>query len=200
VTQTLASTFAAGVIGADGHLQSVPDQRDGHDASEHMVGVLRDDRPLFVRDLQPDDLPAARVVNLALSARSSYLRYFGTFSCASSGEIHRIVAASPNRISLLGLIAGVPVALAELDAIGEPAGCEMALSVSDAYQGLGIGTLLLAELAHRAALRGVSRLRADVLHNNAAMLALLRHSGLPMTLTLARDVDQAMLSVTPDRG
>jgi GNAT superfamily N-acetyltransferase len=163
-----------------------------------LVGELTDGRSLYVRELRADDMMAARHVNLGLSPRSSYLRYFGTFACAGDGEIRRILQISADRISLVGEVAGEPVALAEADGVGASDGCELALSVIDSYQGRGIGTLLMAELVRRVRGRGVMRMRADVLHDNRVMLELLRRSGLPVTLTLARDVDRAMVSLPSD--
>ena len=49
---------------------------------------------------------------------------------------------------------------------------ELAVTVSDAWQGQGIGRLLLQRLACRAASEGVTRLHGDVLPTNQAMLRL----------------------------
>jgi GNAT superfamily N-acetyltransferase len=158
------------------------------------LGLLRDGRTLQVRDLGPQDYEAAREVNAGLSDRSSYLRYFGHLERCGDGEIRRILADTPNRISLLGLIDMRPVALAEADGLTAAAGCEIALAVDDDLQGQGIGTLLLAELVRRAANRGALRLRADVLHDNRMMLEVIQHSGMPLSLTSARDADHIIMT------
>jgi RimJ/RimL family protein N-acetyltransferase len=50
-----------------------------------------------------------------------------------------------------------------------PGEAEIAFVVIDAYQGQGIGTILLRDLAHIARNAGVQKLSADVLPENAAM-------------------------------
>lgn len=54
---------------------------------------------------------------------------------------------------------------------------EIAFTVGDAYQGRGIGTLLMAALAIVARLDGVERFTARVLSENAPMRAILEHHG-----------------------
>ncbi len=54
----------------------------------------------------------------------------------------------------------------------DPASAEIALTVADAYQGRGIGTLLLGALAIAARVDGIERFHAMVLSDNAAMRAL----------------------------
>jgi GNAT superfamily N-acetyltransferase len=53
--------------------------------------------------------------------------------------------------------------------ITAPGEAEIAFVVIDAYQGQGIGTLLLRHLAHIARSAGVKELSADVLPENAPM-------------------------------
>jgi RimJ/RimL family protein N-acetyltransferase len=55
---------------------------------------------------------------------------------------------------------------------GDPASAEVALTVADAYQGRGIGTLLLGALAVAARVDGVKRFHARVLADNPPARAL----------------------------
>jgi protein lysine acetyltransferase len=57
---------------------------------------------------------------------------------------------------------------------------EVAFAVIDAYQGRGLGTLLLGALAVAARENGVTRFRARLLSDNAAMRAVLRRAGARM--------------------
>ena len=54
---------------------------------------------------------------------------------------------------------------------------ELALTVADGYQGVGLGHLLLEALVQRAREDGLKRLRAIVLLDNKPMLRLLQHYG-----------------------
>jgi GNAT superfamily N-acetyltransferase len=64
---------------------------------------------------------------------------------------------------------------------------EVAFTVDDDWQGRGIAGRLLQHLARIARSHAVVQFEADVLRENAAMLAVFRHSGFPMT---TRDGDE----------
>ncbi|MEO8485852.1 MAG: GNAT family N-acetyltransferase [Betaproteobacteria bacterium] len=57
---------------------------------------------------------------------------------------------------------------------GEPRTAEMALLVVDDFQHVGLGRRMLARLSQAARARGIERLTGIVMHENDAMLALLR--------------------------
>jgi acetyltransferase len=59
----------------------------------------------------------------------------------------------------------------------EPAVCEFAIAITDAWQGLGLGGLLLARLEEQAARIGVRRMTAETLAVNRAMQRLGRRAG-----------------------
>ena len=66
-----------------------------------------------------------------------------------------------------------------------PGQAEVAFAVIDAYQGQGIGSMLLRHLAAMAQAAGVKELIAEVLPENAPMLKVFERSGFPMTVTRA---------------
>src|SRR5207253_5030087 len=61
--------------------------------------------------------------------------------------------------------------------VTEPGTAEFALAVADAWQGQGIGRLLLSRLERRAAAEGVSRLFGEVLPENKPMQRLAESLG-----------------------
>jgi GNAT superfamily N-acetyltransferase len=65
--------------------------------------------------------------------------------------------------------------------VGEPGEAEVAFMVVDDYQGLGIGAALMAHLAAIAHAAGIRELIADVLSDNAPMLAVFKKSGFPLS-------------------
>ena len=64
----------------------------------------------------------------------------------------------------------------------EPRKAELALAVADAYQGRGLGTILLGQLGEAAAAAGIEVMEAIVKPENHHMLKLLRESGFPMSV------------------
>jgi GNAT superfamily N-acetyltransferase len=61
----------------------------------------------------------------------------------------------------------------------DPSEAEIAAEVIDGYQGKGIGSCLLHELARLARPRGITHFSATVLAENTAALGLVRNSGWP---------------------
>jgi RimJ/RimL family protein N-acetyltransferase len=61
----------------------------------------------------------------------------------------------------------------------EPDGhrCEIALSIADAWQGRGLGTVVLRDLEARARRLGARCLVGEILRSNAAMKGLARKAG-----------------------
>jgi GNAT superfamily N-acetyltransferase len=70
---------------------------------------------------------------------------------------------------------------------------EVAFVVADGYAGRGIGGRLLDHLTLIARENGMAKFEADVLEDNAAMLAVFRDSGLPMTTTYADGIAHVTL-------
>jgi L-amino acid N-acyltransferase YncA len=64
--------------------------------------------------------------------------------------------------------------------VGQSGQAEVAFRVIDDFQGLGIGIALMTHLAAIARAAGVRELVADVLSDNAPMLAVFKNSGLPV--------------------
>src|SRR5450759_2328479 len=62
-----------------------------------------------------------------------------------------------------------------------PRKAELALAVADSYQGLGLGTILLGQLAEAACGAGIDVLEAMVKPENHRMLSVLRESGFPVS-------------------
>lgn len=134
--------------------------------------VTPNDRPLVVEGLQ------------RLSATSSWRRFHTVRRRLSERELFDLTNLDdPSRFALGasarlpdGRVEGVGIArYVRLD--GAPATAEIAVTVIDEYQGLGIGALLLRRLASEASRQDVRRLSGIVMHENVPMLRLLeRHA------------------------
>ena len=142
---------------------------------------LRDGRPVKIRALRPDD----RADMLAAIGRTSMQSLQRRFFVPKKGFSEREMAF------FLDIDFESHVALvAQIDEDGHPiiAGggrfvvvqsgqAEIAFVVVDAYQGQGIGTILMHHLAVLARDAGLKELVAEVLPENSAMLKLFQKFG-----------------------
>ena len=119
-----------------------------------------------------------------LSPESSRRRFFTPRFRLSDTELDRLTnldgvnryAIGATAVGADGGVEGLGVARYAREA-DEPRAAEAAVVVVDAYQGLGLGKLLLRRLAAAALARGIDRLRGIVLRDNDPMIGLLtRHA------------------------
>ena len=143
--------------------------------------VLRDGSTLTIRPVRVEDAPELGRFFADLSLESRVFRFFAAVVNADS-SVQRMV--NVDYTSSYGLVA---LAGAQAHIVGhamyvqtEPRKAELALAVADAYQGRGLGTILLGQLAEAAAAAGFDVLDAVVRPENHNMLQMLRESGFPV--------------------
>jgi len=143
--------------------------------------VLRDGSTLNVRPIRRDDEQALSRFFASLSLESRVFRFFAAVANAD-GSVKRMVDVDYRRryglVALAG--AGQEIVGHAMYAGLEPDKAELALAVADAYQGRGLGTILLGQLAEAAAGAGIQVLEAVVRPANHRMLDVLRESGFPI--------------------
>jgi acetate---CoA ligase (ADP-forming) len=144
--------------------------------------VLRDGSTVHVRPVRREDKPAIRTFLDGLSEDSIGFRFFGQPNLdwvanwavdvdyadrfalvAESGTPRQIVAHS---------------GYARID----HRSAEVAFLVADRWQGKGISTVMLAQLAEVAEAHGISTFTAEVLPDNHRMIEVFRESGFPVQL------------------
>ena len=138
---------------------------------------LADGRAVVVRLAGPTDVPAIAKLYRDLSAESFARRFHG--GRAAPSRLARLASIGSGTVCLVAAPSADPVQLAA-EARYIPLGsgtAELALTVSDDYQGAGLGHRLLQALMARAREGGLERLRAIVLLDNAPMLRLLQRYG-----------------------
>ena len=143
--------------------------------------VLRDGSTLTVRPIRPEDESMLARFYADLSLESRVFRFFSPVANAGStlsrmlevdySSRHGIVALAGTDHSVVGHAMYVAM---------NPGKAELALAVADAYQGRGLGTILLGQLAETASEAGIQVLEAVVLPENHRMLEVLRQSGFPI--------------------
>ncbi len=137
-----------------------------------------DGRELMVRALQPGEAHTVADLFARLSPQSRYWRFFGTKHALSVDDLRRLTAVDPDTHLALAVVAsdGRPATLAIArcvrDSPTDPC-AEVSLAVADAYQGRGLGRLLLAHLVLAAQERGITRLSLLLMPDNTRMRTLL---------------------------
>jgi ribosomal protein S18 acetylase RimI-like enzyme len=152
------------------------------EAAEYSVREhLRDDRPIAIRALRPDD----RAGMLAAIGRTSMQSLQRRFFVPKKGFSEQEMAFFLNIDfeSHVAIVAEVEEDERPVIAGGgryivvQPGQAEIAFVVVDAYQGQGIGTILMRHLAVLARNAGPKELIAEVLPENTAMLKLFKKFG-----------------------
>ena len=143
--------------------------------------VLRDGSTVGVRPIRPEDEAKLALFFSRLSLESRVFRFFAAVANADASVKRMVDVDYATRYGIVA-VSGVDheiVGHAMYVAIGRTK-AELALAVADAYQGRGLGTILLGQLAEAAAGAGIQVLEAVVRPENHRMLEVLRESGFPV--------------------
>ena len=149
---------------------------------------LRNGTRVIIRAVRPDD--RERIVKAfgELERDSVYTRFFSYKNELTAADLSRLDTMDfVHEVMLLATIGsagdqrviGSAIYIEQDSADGKRA-AEVAFTVEEDYQGLGIAGRLLAHLLAIARESGIERFEADVLPGNAPMLAVFSRSGLPM--------------------
>ncbi len=141
---------------------------------------LRDGSRVWVRPIRADDRDRIVQGLSWMSDRSRYLRFHTSMTRLTSSQLDYLVDVDHHDHEALVAIdpdaQGQPgVAVARYIRLrDEPGVAEAAITVVDAYQGLGIGTALIGLLERLAHERGIATFRNYVLAENETMLEIFR--------------------------
>jgi acetyl coenzyme A synthetase (ADP forming)-like protein len=146
--------------------------------------VLRDGSTIRIRAMQPADEAGLCTLLNSLSEDSRWLRFYCLQnSTGLAAEAHR----EANLDHAFGLVACSGddhrvVGHAFYGAIDDLR-AEVAFTIANEFQGRGLGTILLGQLAQVAAANGIEVFEADVVAANHAMLHVFRASGFPIEVS-----------------
>jgi acetyltransferase len=134
---------------------------------------------LTVRALEPEHADLEVRFGLALSPQSRYERFLGGGVKLTPELLARLVNVDFSRdAALIATVAfggsETPVGVGRYARTDGGDTAEVAVTIADAWQGCGLGRLLLDRVVDAARRNGVRRLTGDVLAANARMLALAR--------------------------
>ena len=152
------------------------------EAAEYSVREhLRDDRPITIRALRPDDRAGMLAAIGRTSMQSLQRRFFVPKKGFSEREMAFFLDIDfESHVAIVAEIAedGHPVICGGgRYIVVQPGQAEVAFVVVDAYQGQGIGTILMRHLAALARDADLKELVAEVLPENTAMLKLFKKFG-----------------------
>lgn len=146
-----------------------------------------------IRAIRPDDKTRLKEAFEKLEPNSVYTRFFGYKKELTDTELQ--TATSVDFKSTVALVATIGSGEGEIiiagaryvtDISGTTA--EVAFTVEEDYQGLGLASLLLKELYDIARANGVTSFEAEVLSTNTSMLHVFQKSGLPVRTNLSGGV------------
>ena len=141
--------------------------------------LLATGRAVHMRPSRVADIEGMRAFYDRLSDRAVYLRFFGLRPAMSDGDLHPSGGQDiGHRVVLVAVDDADIVGIGEYDRIPGRSEAEVAFAVADGHQGEGIGTVLLEDLALIARASGLSRLVAETMAGNHAMLAVFADVGL----------------------
>jgi RimJ/RimL family protein N-acetyltransferase len=150
-------------------------------AAYSAVETLRDGRSVTIRALKPEDRSAMLSAVGRVSAQSLYRRFFGPKRRFTEKETdffvnvdfvkHVALVASLDESGRTTIVGGGRYI------VTQPETAELAFAIVDEYQGQRVGTALLRHLVLIARASGLRQLVAEVLPENAPMLALFRKFG-----------------------
>lgn len=143
--------------------------------------VLRDGSTVRIRVMRPSDEPGLCALLTSLSEESRWLRFYcRQNSSALAAEAHReanldqsfgLIACSGKEERVVGHAFYANVAEQR---------AEVAFTIANDFQGRGLGSILLGQLAQVASANGIEIFEAEVVAANHAMLHVFRASGFPI--------------------
>ena len=165
-------------------LDALPDGPPSH--RWHVLG----DEVVTVRPARPDDADSIGAYIRGLSFASRYRRFLGPVNELAPADLHRMTHgndAAPPALIVESGDGDARTVIGEARYAFDGIACEFALSVSDAWRGRGVGTLLMGIMEERAKVRGAHYLVGDVFRSNQPMLALAHKFGFAVTRPILDD-------------
>ena len=187
-------------------LQGGGEVASGGQSDRYKVSVLlRDGSSVYFRPIRRDDEDGMLALFYRFSPRTVYLRFHQVLKEMSRDDVRRFCTVDYD--SSFALVATIDSGGGEkIIAVGRYARlpgqdtAEIAFVVEDPYQGRGVGTQLLHQLALIARERGINVFEAEVLAHNQDMLRMLKDSGYHMVQEQEAGVCRAVLDIAPAIG
>lgn len=138
-------------------------------------------RGITVRPLRAGETEVVQAVFDRLGPRSRLLRFGGAKNVLLPSDLELLSRVDANHHVLVAIVEGQAVGIARLVRDGDVG--EVAFAVADAFQGVGVGTVLVDRLAEDAHAAGITSFRGDVAEGNVASQALMQRLNSPVWRT-----------------
>jgi RimJ/RimL family protein N-acetyltransferase len=162
------------------------------------TALLRDGSSVFVRPIRPDDAEALLALHGRLSRQSVYYRFFSPIPRVTREQLRHLVAVDYlDRMAIVAERDDRIIGVGRYDRARGTDHAEIAFTVEDAYQGRGVGTMLLDRLIGVARDRGIRVFEADVLNDNTRMLRVFAHTGFQVVHKSESGVAHLMFRIDP---
>ncbi|MEU8043738.1 GNAT family N-acetyltransferase [Micromonospora echinofusca] len=161
--------------------------------------LLSDGTTVQLRPIRPSDGPGVVAMHSRFSERTRYLRYFSPYPRIPERDLQRFVNVDHrDREAFVVLVGERIVAVGRYERLGPQAPeAEVAFVVEDAYQGRGIGSVLLEHLADAARRNDIASFVAEVLPANGAMLRVFSDFGYQVQRQFADGVVHLTFPIAP---
>jgi len=177
----------------------------GDDRQFSQAATLRDGTPVTIRAMRPDDRERIVAAFSKLEAGTIYTRFFSFRKELPGSALDRISAIDFDQLAGLVVTLGsgsTQTVIGSATYVASVAGdgtnsAEVAFTIEEDYQRQGLAGKLLAALATLARRHGIARFVAEVLADNASMLAVFERSGLPMQRRREDGVIRVTLDLAP---
>jgi acetate---CoA ligase (ADP-forming) len=163
--------------------------------------VLRTGRTLHIRPVRPEDTPAMRTFFENLSSDAIHSRFFDMRSPDAALKSAPVDIDYRDVVGLAAVIGGEIVGVAHyFRSSRRPQCAEVAFTVADRHQGVGIATRLLERLAEIARSNAIQRFEAEALSGNQQMLDVFTTSGFEVRMGSREGVVHVTLDLEPTAG
>ncbi|MET8278416.1 GNAT family N-acetyltransferase [Micromonospora sp. NPDC005174] len=161
--------------------------------------LLSDGSTVQLRQIDPADAPGIVAMHSRFSERTRYLRYFSPYPRIPERDLIRFVTVDHHdREAFVVLAADQIVAVGRYERLGPQAPeAEVAFVVEDAFQGRGIGSVLMEHLADAARRNGIMSFVAEVLPANGTMLRVFADFGYQVQRAYADGVVHLSFPIAP---
>ncbi len=164
--------------------------------------ILKNGSTLHLRPIVPEDEGKVRSLFSRLSRHSLYLRFHHVLSQMSQEEAKRFCSVNYDNDFALAAILGEDseeriIAVGHFYRMPARDRAEAAFVVEDEYQGKGIGSHLLEQLATIAREKGIRSFEASVLAENKNMMQVLQRSGFYLAEEMESGVYQMEMDLAP---